>query len=141
MKTKKMLICAGIILTICFSFSLASGQGMSSEKRTVLLPQGVDVKAVMEVGVNEGKKMKYDLKLEGDRSILHKAYRPNVAMAHQDHIYQISLTITAGEDGRKVLMMETEHLGDSSNPGWYGPNLHDDVSKIEKAVKSYLAAK
>jgi hypothetical protein len=63
------------------------------------------------------------------------------SIAHQDHIYQITLAIAPGEDGRKVLILEAEHLGDSSNPGWMVPNLHQDVSKIEKAVKNYLAEK
>jgi hypothetical protein len=51
------------------------------------------------------------------------------------------MAISPGEDARKILVLETEFLGDASNVGWSGPNLYADVTKIENAVKNYLAAK
>jgi hypothetical protein len=141
MGRKTMLIGGGIFLIVCFSFSLTSGQNMSSVKKSIVLPQGVEEKAIIEVCVKEGEKMRYDLKQEGDQYVLHKSYRPQSFISHKDQIYRIVMAISPGEDARKILVLETEFLGDASNVGWYGPNLYADVTKIENAVKNYLAAK
>jgi len=114
---------------------------MSNEKRTVVLPQGVDEKTVLDVCFKEGEKTKYELKQEWNKYVFQKVYSPHKGMGHKEYRYRITVAISSGEDGRRTLMLETEYLGDASNPGWYSPNLQVDVTKIEDAVKSYLATK
>jgi hypothetical protein len=140
MVAKMVLTCSGILIAICLSFSLASGQ-MSTEKKAVVLPQGVDEKAVLDVCLKEGENLKYDLKQEGNKYVLQKIYSPHTGMGHKEYLYRITVAISSGLDGRRTLMLETEYLGDAGNPGWFSPNLRVDVTKIEDAVKSYLATK
>jgi hypothetical protein len=140
MKTKILLYCAGIFLTICFSFAAAYGLTIN---KAVSCPQGISEKDVMDKAISECQKLGYEPKREGDQVVLSKGYEHACvgSMGTSSVLYKITPTFLTGEDGRKVLTIGGEYIGKPMDKGHRGECFECDLDKIEKAVKTYLESK
>ena len=126
---KMKMFSAVILMIICFAYSAASGE---TAKKVVSCPQDINEKEVMDKAIGEGKKMGYAIKQEEHKAVLSKRQVPGMIL------YRISLAIAPAGGGRKVFTIDGEARGDI---GLMGPNLHNDVTQIEKTVKKYLESK
>jgi hypothetical protein len=127
--SKKKIFHSFIFLVVCFVYSAASGETI---KRSLSCPQNINEREIMDKAIGQGKKMGYTIKQEEHKAVLSKTQVRGMIL------YKISLTIAPEGDGRKVLTIDGVARGDIS---LIGSNLNNDVTQIEKTVKTYLESR
>jgi len=127
---------AVFFLVIFFSYSLALGDPL---KRAISFPKETNGRELMQTAVSEGKNHGYVPKREEGKVVLTKKM-PARHSVPPVKIYQITLSIAPGEEGRKVLTLEGEYIGHIQDREIL-VCFECDIDKIEKAVKEKLETK
>ena len=124
------------LLVIFFSYSLALG---GPTNKTISFPKETNGRELMQTAVSEGKKHGYVPKREEGKVVLIKKM-PARHSVPPEKIYQITLSIAPGEEGRKVLTLEGEYIGHIQDREMM-VCFECDIEAIEKAVKEKLETK
>jgi hypothetical protein len=128
MKKKQFIICALVLTIICFSFLVALGE---TKKIAVPLPKDIEEQKFMEAAMSECVKMKYELQKEEGKTICRKEFYAGI----QGYEISIMLSVAPGENGRKVMNVDGELIGNTLFITHKKPNLYQDLQQVENAVK------
>lgn len=132
----RTFIYAGIILLIGTTASLAIGDAL---KKTISIPDGANGREIMQAAVAEGRKLNYHPQ-RGEGKVTLTKKMPARFAVKGEKIYQITMMIAPGGEGRRALTLEGEYLGDLRDRDM-NACFECDLEQIEKAAKKYLEAK
>lgn len=134
-KIGRTFFCTVFILVIFFGYSLALGGPI---KKTISFSKETNGRELMQTAVAEGKKQGYVPKREEGKVVLIKKM-PARHSVPPEKIYQITLSIASGEEGRNVLTLDGEYIGHTQDRE-IKVCFECDIDEIEKAVKKKLEA-
>jgi hypothetical protein len=136
MKARKWIILSGVLWAVCLNSSAALGYTVN---KAVPLLQSVDENKVMEMAMEECRKLGYDQKQVEGKIVFQIVYVGKYQFP-VEMVYQITLSIPEGEKGQKSLRLDGEYIGRGYALN-YHRNLDIDVATIERNVKLFVEAR
>lgn len=108
-------------------------------EKKVTIPREVNGREVMQAAVEEGRSLNYRPQREPGKVVLRKTMPARFGVGGE-RTYQITLAIAPGDEGRKVLTMAGEYIGDVRDRE-IKACFECDLDQLEKAVQKKLESR